>query len=96
MRRFEEAGVDQVVFLQQGGNNEHAHICASLELFAAAVLPAFKARDFAREERKRAELPPAIERALARRQLRPPLLTSEIPTIRPLRAEAAAVPALKP
>ena len=34
MQRFEEAGVDQVVFLQQGGRNEHAHICASLELFA--------------------------------------------------------------
>ena len=34
MQRFEEAGVDQVIFLQQGGRNEHAHICASLELFA--------------------------------------------------------------
>ena len=43
MRRFEEAGLDQVIFLQQGGKNEHAHICASLELFAKAVMPAFKA-----------------------------------------------------
>jgi alkanesulfonate monooxygenase SsuD/methylene tetrahydromethanopterin reductase-like flavin-dependent oxidoreductase (luciferase family) len=94
MRRLEEAGVDQVVFLQQGGNNEHAHICASLELFATAVLPAFKAREPAREERKRVELAPAIERALARKRLRPPLAASEIPTIRPLRAEA--VPPFKP
>ena len=55
MQRFEEAGVDQVVFLQQGGRNEHAHICASLELFAEAVMPAFKARHAARaskEERR--------------------------------------------
>ena len=42
MRRFEEAGVDQVMFLQQGGKNEHAHICASLELFAKAVMPALQ------------------------------------------------------
>jgi len=33
--RFEDAGVDQVIFLQQAGRNKHEHICASLELFAA-------------------------------------------------------------
>src|SRR6478672_9778309 len=32
MRTFEEAGVDQTVFIQQGGNNRHEDICASLEL----------------------------------------------------------------
>src|SRR5439155_973798 len=44
LRQFEEAGVDQVIFLQQGGNNRHEHICESLELFAKAVMPGFKQR----------------------------------------------------
>jgi len=35
LRAFEEAGVDQTVFIQQGGHNRHEHICESLELFAA-------------------------------------------------------------
>ncbi len=81
MRRFEEAGVDQVVFLQQGGNNEHAHICASLELFAEVVMPAFKQRHASREQKKQEELAPYIERALARRTLRPSLRDEEIPAI---------------
>ena len=81
MRRFEEAGVDQVVFLQQGGNNEHAHICGSLELFAEAVMPAFKQRHASREQKKQEELAPYIERALARRTLRPSLRDEEIPAI---------------
>jgi len=33
LRRFEEAGVDQVIFLQQAGRNRHPEICASLRLF---------------------------------------------------------------
>ena len=53
MRRFEEAGLDQVIFLQQGGKNENAHICASLELFAKAVMPAFKRRHAEREAAKK-------------------------------------------
>ena len=81
MRRFEAAGVDQVVFLQQGGNNEHAHICASLELFAASVMPEFKARHADRETKKNAALAPYIERALARKKLRPSLREGEIPSI---------------
>src|SRR5207245_7808909 len=28
---FAAAGVDQVIFIQQGGKNRHAHICESLE-----------------------------------------------------------------
>ena len=81
MRRFEEAGLDQVIFLQQGGKNEHAHICASLELFAKAVMPAFKARHARREAKKRKQLAPYIERALARRKPRPALRDKKIPTI---------------
>jgi hypothetical protein len=81
MARFEEAGLDQVVFLQQGGKNEHTHICASLELFARSVMPAFKARHAEREAKKMAELAPYIARALARKQHRAPLRDGEIPTI---------------
>jgi alkanesulfonate monooxygenase SsuD/methylene tetrahydromethanopterin reductase-like flavin-dependent oxidoreductase (luciferase family) len=81
MARFEEAGVDQVIFLQQGGRNEHAHICASLELFAASVMPAFTARHGARAARKEEELAPYIARAMARKQRRPLLADSDIPTI---------------
>jgi len=89
MRRFEEAGVDQVVFLQQGGRNEHAHICASLELFASSVMPAFKERHTEREARKQAELAPYIEGALARKRCRPPLRDNEIPSIRAIGGQRA-------
>src|SRR5439155_455387 len=65
MHQFEEAGVDQTVFIQQGGNNRHEDICASLELFAARVMPEFKERHAARERRKAEELAPHVERALA-------------------------------
>src|SRR5262245_29457572 len=81
MRRFEEAGLDQVIFLQQGGKNEHAHICASLELFSKAVMPAFKRRHTKREARKNNELAPYIERALARRSCRAALRDADIPKI---------------
>jgi len=67
MRRFEEAGVDQTVFIQQGGRNRHEDICASLELFAARVMPEFRERHAARARRKAEELAPYVERALARR-----------------------------
>src|SRR3954453_520734 len=54
-RRYEAAGVDQVIFVLQAGPNRHEHICESLELFAAEVLPEFAERadavDAARHER---------------------------------------------
>ena len=49
---FEGVGVDQVIFIQQAGMNEHEHICESLELFGAEVLPDFKERDPVAEKRK--------------------------------------------
>jgi hypothetical protein len=66
MEKFEETGVDQVVFIQQAGNNRHAHICTSLELFAGEVMPGFKERHEARARRKAEKLAPSIERALSR------------------------------
>ena len=76
---MEQAGVDQVVFIQQAGANRHEDILESLELFAAKVLPDFKARDVAQVEEKKERLAEAIARAEARR----PTLTDleEIPVV---------------
>ena len=79
MHQFEEAGVDQTVFIQQGGNNRHEDICAALELFAARVMPEFKDRHAARQRRKAEELAPYVERALARRT--PPREPGELPVV---------------
>ncbi|MGD9764361.1 MAG: LLM class flavin-dependent oxidoreductase [Candidatus Binatia bacterium] len=78
---FEDAGVDQVVFIQQGGRNRHEDICASLELFAARVLPEFKERAEAREAAKRERLAPAIEAAMRRKRYPRALAAEEIPTV---------------
>ena len=45
LRRYEEAGVDQVIFVMQAGKNRHEHIMESLELFGREVLPEFIERD---------------------------------------------------
>jgi alkanesulfonate monooxygenase SsuD/methylene tetrahydromethanopterin reductase-like flavin-dependent oxidoreductase (luciferase family) len=79
MRTFEEAGVDQAVFIQQGGHNRHEHICESLEVFATRVMPEFKERHAARERRKAEELAPYVERALARRRV--PVPPAELPVV---------------
>ena len=79
IRGFEEAGVDQVIFIQQGGRNRHEHICESLELFAEKVMPEFREREAERQAAKQAKLAPAIERAMARKQWMPALADDEIP-----------------
>ena len=84
LRTFEETGVDQVIFIQQGGRNRHEHICESLELFAAEVMPEFKQRADERERRKLEELAPHIEKALQRKQWMKPLKDEEIPEIHAL------------
>jgi alkanesulfonate monooxygenase SsuD/methylene tetrahydromethanopterin reductase-like flavin-dependent oxidoreductase (luciferase family) len=78
---FQAAGVDQVIFLQQAGRNKHQHICESLELFAAEVMPAFKAQAAEREAKKAAELAPFIAAAMARKPVREPLPDHEIPVV---------------
>ena len=80
MNKFEQAGVDQVTFIQQAGMNKHEHILESLELFAAEVMGEFKAREAAREANKMSELAPYIERALARKVKMKALSDDEIPT----------------
>jgi alkanesulfonate monooxygenase SsuD/methylene tetrahydromethanopterin reductase-like flavin-dependent oxidoreductase (luciferase family) len=78
---FEEAGVDQVMFIQQAGRNRHDHICASLELFARQVMPEFHEREDARAKRKAEELAPYVEAALARKPRMAPLADADIPTV---------------
>lgn len=85
---FQAAGVDQVIFMQQAGRNRHEHICESLELFAAEVMPAFKAEAAAREARKQAELAPWIEAAMKRKRWMKPLEDHEIPVVPASRAKA--------
>ncbi len=80
LRHFEDVGVDQTIFIQQGGNNQHQHICESLELFAREVMPEFKDRETERQRQKQHRLAPAIAAALARKPRMPPLAGDDIPT----------------
>ena len=77
--KFEKCGVDQVTFIQQAGRNKHEHICDALELFASEVMPEFKEREAAREEKKMAELQPYLEAAMERKIMMSELSDDEIP-----------------
>jgi alkanesulfonate monooxygenase SsuD/methylene tetrahydromethanopterin reductase-like flavin-dependent oxidoreductase (luciferase family) len=81
LRGFEQAGVDQVVFIQQGGRNRHEHICESLELFADRVMPEFAEKEAERERTKRERLGPATEAALRRKSLLPAIDEDQIPSV---------------
>jgi alkanesulfonate monooxygenase SsuD/methylene tetrahydromethanopterin reductase-like flavin-dependent oxidoreductase (luciferase family) len=63
---FEDAGVDQVILLQQAGRYRHADIMASLRLFGDRVLPGFAGRAGAREAAKAERLAGAVARARER------------------------------
>lgn len=81
IEEFEEVGVDQIIFLQQGGKNRHEHICESLELFGAEVLPRFE-EDRARREAEKAEaLGPYLEQALERRRWMAPVAEEDVPVV---------------
>ena len=88
LRAFQESGVDQVILLQQAGRNRHDHICAALELFAAEVMPEFRAQVTEREAAKAKRLAPHIEAALARKPRMKPLADDEIPIVRASVAQA--------
>jgi alkanesulfonate monooxygenase SsuD/methylene tetrahydromethanopterin reductase-like flavin-dependent oxidoreductase (luciferase family) len=68
VRRYEAAGVDQVIFVLQAGRNRHAHICESLELFARDVMPPFVENRKKLEQAKTDRLAESIAGALARRE----------------------------
>jgi len=80
LRTFQNAGVDQTIFIQQGGRNRHEDICESLELFAKDVMPEFQDKEAERQARKLKELEPAIEAAFARKQKLAPLADDQIPS----------------
>ena len=74
LRRYEDAGVDQIIFVMQAGRNRHEDIMSSIELFGTEVLPEFAERDPAHVAAKKERLAPAIEQAMARRvDTAPPL-----------------------
>jgi alkanesulfonate monooxygenase SsuD/methylene tetrahydromethanopterin reductase-like flavin-dependent oxidoreductase (luciferase family) len=68
IRGYQDAGVDQLIFVSQCGKNRHEHICESLELFAREVMPEFAETAAEREKQKMERLAPAIDAALARRE----------------------------
>ena len=82
LEAFQDAGIDQVIFLQQAGRNRHDHICQSLELFAAEVMPKFQSGAAAREARKAADLAPHIAAAMARKRWMKPLSDEDIPVVK--------------
>jgi alkanesulfonate monooxygenase SsuD/methylene tetrahydromethanopterin reductase-like flavin-dependent oxidoreductase (luciferase family) len=67
LRRYEECGVDQVIFCYQAGKNRHEHIMEALELFGREVLPEFAEREPERARAKQARLEPVVAEALARK-----------------------------
>ncbi len=68
LKGYQEAGVDQIIFVSQAGRNQHEHICESLELFAREVMPEFHETEAERERKKLDRLAPAMQAALARRE----------------------------
>jgi alkanesulfonate monooxygenase SsuD/methylene tetrahydromethanopterin reductase-like flavin-dependent oxidoreductase (luciferase family) len=67
LRRYEDCGVDQVIFCSQAGKNRHEHIMESLELFGKEVLPEFAEREPKRERDKDKRLAPIIDAVMARK-----------------------------
>jgi hypothetical protein len=67
LERYEECGVDQVIFCFQAGKNRHEHIMESLELFGREVLPEFKERDEKLQRDKEQRLAPVVEQVMARK-----------------------------
>ena len=67
IRRYEDVGVDQIIFVSQAGTNKHEHVCESLELFGRDVLPGFAERAEEVERAKQARLGESLSAALERR-----------------------------
>jgi hypothetical protein len=79
---FQDASIDQVIFLQQAGRNRHEHIVESLELFARSVMPQFRIGAAGREQQKAAELAPHIAAAMGRKRWMAPLADGDIPVVK--------------
>jgi alkanesulfonate monooxygenase SsuD/methylene tetrahydromethanopterin reductase-like flavin-dependent oxidoreductase (luciferase family)/putative sterol carrier protein len=87
-RRYETAGVDQLIFVMQAGPNRHEHICESIELFASEVMPEFAQRADEADARRAERCAPAIQAALARRE--PPRVADPDYSIAPVASGPAA------
>jgi alkanesulfonate monooxygenase SsuD/methylene tetrahydromethanopterin reductase-like flavin-dependent oxidoreductase (luciferase family) len=72
VRRYEEAGVDELIFVMQAGRNLHEHICEAIELFGTEILPEFAERADHAEKAKDERLAGAVEAAMDRRPEPPP------------------------
>jgi alkanesulfonate monooxygenase SsuD/methylene tetrahydromethanopterin reductase-like flavin-dependent oxidoreductase (luciferase family) len=83
LKRYEDAGVDQIIFVLQAGRNRHEHIMESLELFAREVMPEFKERDEKLVAAKKQRLAPVVDAALARKVDDAPRLPADY-TITPM------------
>jgi alkanesulfonate monooxygenase SsuD/methylene tetrahydromethanopterin reductase-like flavin-dependent oxidoreductase (luciferase family) len=67
LRRYEDAGIDQIIFVSQAGKNRHDDIMESLELFGKEVLPEFLERDERDAPKKATAMERLIEKAMARK-----------------------------
>lgn len=81
LRAYADVGIDQMIFIQQSGLNQHEHICEAIELFAREVMPELAAREDERVARKTEELAPFIEKALVRKTRMAPLREAEVPNV---------------
>ena len=83
IRRYEAAGVDQLIFVSQAGRNRHEDICESMELFAREVLPEFAEKaeegDRAKEDRLAATKATALARRPPPRRLTEPFVVPALP-----------------
>lgn len=78
-RAFEDAGVDQLILLQQCGSYRHEDICRSMELFGKEVLPEFKEREAKRARERQEMLAPFI--AEAQRHITVPEPMTNVPPV---------------
>jgi hypothetical protein len=67
LRRYEAAGVDEVLFITQHGRTTHEHILESIRLVGTEVLPEFRERERARQAERERRLAPVIAAAMARK-----------------------------
>lgn len=68
LRRYEAAGVDQIIFVLQAGMNRHEHIMESIERFGTEILPEFADRDPEHVAQKALRFAPHIDGAFARKE----------------------------
>ncbi|MGZ0187621.1 MAG: LLM class flavin-dependent oxidoreductase [Alphaproteobacteria bacterium] len=81
LKQYEDIGLDQLIFVQQVGRNQHDHITEGLELFSRTLLPEFKDRELTRQAQKQAEMQPYIDAALERKDRMPAIDPADIPIV---------------